>query len=63
MSWNQWPEYSRRQSAQKLTQEQAASILKALTNAIQNSMVLMELHHAMRFARGRFYLERTTSYL
>ena len=64
MSWNQWPEpeRSRRPSVHKLSQEQAAPILKGLTSAIQKSMVLMELHHAMRFARGRFYLERTPDY-
>lgn len=41
---------------------QAAPILKALTNAIRKSVVLMELHHSIRFARGRFYLERMFNY-
>lgn len=62
MSWNDWPERTRRPKALKLTREQAAPILKALTNAISKSMVLMELHHSIRFARGRFYLERMFNY-
>ncbi len=62
MSWSDWPERTRRPSALKLNQEQATPILKALTNAIRKSVVLMELHHSIRFARGRFYLERMFNY-
>ena len=56
-----WPERVPRPKVRKLTQEEKDSLLKSMTNGINNSPVLTALNYQVRCLRGRFYYERVYS--
>jgi len=62
MSRHSWPEYTKRPKSLKLTREQAAPMIQSLTKAVRKSPVLAMLNHSIRFARGRFYLEKPVDF-
>ena len=56
-----WPERVPRPKVRKLTKEEKDSLLKSMTNSINNSPVLTALDYRIRYLRGRFYYERVYS--